>query len=65
MAGTCGQCGKKGGHLPGCPALDKGKKSEKGIMKGRKQPRTCIPCKGTGMIGKKTCYRCHGTGEIT
>lgn len=63
---ACSQCGKVGGHLPGCPSLDetKAKNKDKGIMKGRK-PRVCIPCKGSGMIGKKTCYRCHGTGETT
>jgi DnaJ-class molecular chaperone len=62
--GPCPQCGKVGGHLSGCPSLDKtkSKNKDKGIMKGRR-PRICFSCKGTGMIGKKVCPMCHGTGE--
>lgn len=69
----CSQCGGKGRHKPGCPAIQgPNKRATRNIAKGRPSPHdrksmkqvTCPTCNGSGKRGARDCGLCRGTGKV-
>lgn len=67
---TCGSCGRKNGHLKGCPVLEnpqKGKRPGREVTpkyKIKYETVTCPTCRGSGKRGIRNCGLCNGRGTI-